>query len=67
MHRRPDTDLAPEQLTVIAGHLEATKQRIDSWLCEYLAGHGWAAEPTFYSKRSLLRDTIALRPDLATP
>ncbi|MFB7555025.1 hypothetical protein [Streptomyces brevispora] len=42
-------------------------QRIDSWLCEYLASHGWAAEHTFYSKRSFLRDAITLRPDLATP
>ncbi len=41
-------------------------KRIDSWLCEYLASHGWAAEHTFYSKRSFLRDAIALRPDLAT-
>jgi hypothetical protein len=42
-------------------------KRIDSWLCEYLASHGWAAEHTFYSKRSFLRDAVALRPDLATP
>ncbi|MFF1691333.1 MULTISPECIES: hypothetical protein [unclassified Streptomyces] len=42
-------------------------KRIDSWLCEYLGSHGWAAEHTFYSKHSLLRDAIALRPDLATP
>ncbi len=42
-------------------------KRIDSWLCEYLASHGWTAEHTFYSKRSFLRDAIALRPDLATP
>ncbi|MFG3370603.1 hypothetical protein ACIPWY_38810 [Streptomyces sp. NPDC090032] len=42
-------------------------KRIDSWLCEYLGSHGWAVEHTFYSKRSLLRDAVALRPDLATP
>lgn len=42
-------------------------KRIDSWLCEYLAHRGWATEHTFYSKRSFLRDAIALRPDLATP
>ncbi|MFD5239963.1 hypothetical protein [Streptomyces tendae] len=42
-------------------------KRINVWLCAYLASHGWAAEHTFYSKRSFLRDAIALRPDLATP
>ncbi|MFF1933859.1 hypothetical protein ACFVYB_38470, partial [Streptomyces sp. NPDC058228] len=42
-------------------------KRIDNWLCEYLASHGWATEHTFYSKRSFLRDAIALRPELAAP
>ncbi|MEU3862218.1 hypothetical protein AB0F03_33565 [Streptomyces sp. NPDC028722] len=41
-------------------------ERIDNWLCEYLAGHGWAAEHTFYSKRSFPSDAIALRPEIAT-
>ncbi|WP_395577239.1 hypothetical protein [Streptomyces sp. BK79] len=39
-------------------------ERINLWLCEYLARHGWATEHTFYSKRSFLRDAIALHPDL---
>ncbi|WP_256976697.1 hypothetical protein [Streptomyces sp. CS113] len=39
-------------------------ERIDLWLCDYLARHGWATEHTFYSKRSFLRDAIALHPDL---
>ncbi|MEU5898750.1 hypothetical protein [Streptomyces venezuelae] len=42
-------------------------QRINTWLGEYLAQHGWAAEHTFYSKRSFLRDALTRRPDLATP
>ncbi|MCA1224149.1 hypothetical protein [Streptomyces sp. 8L] len=42
-------------------------KRIDSWLCEYLTSRGWAAEQTFYSKRSFLRGAVALRPALATP
>ncbi|MFB7308354.1 hypothetical protein [Streptomyces sp. NPDC056192] len=42
-------------------------ERIDNWRCEYLAIHGWATEHTFYSKRSFLRDAVALRPELAAP
>lgn len=42
-------------------------ERVDNWLCEYLAIHGWATEHTFYSKRSFLRDAVALRPELAAP
>ena len=39
-------------------------ERIDSWLREYLSAHGWANERTFYSKRSFLRDAVALRREL---
>ncbi|MEV8424518.1 hypothetical protein [Streptomyces niveus] len=40
-------------------------ERIDGWLREYLSARGWATEHTFYSKRSFLRDAVALRRDLA--
>ncbi|WP_406296004.1 hypothetical protein [Streptomyces sp. NBC_00624] len=43
------------------------RERVDNWLCEYLAIHGWATEHTFYSKRSFLRDAVAFRPELAAP
>ncbi|WP_406502948.1 hypothetical protein [Streptomyces sp. NBC_01602] len=42
-------------------------ERVDNWPCEYLAIHGRATEHTFYSKRSFLRDAVALRPELAAP
>ncbi|WUH89814.1 hypothetical protein OG900_06555 [Streptomyces sp. NBC_00433] len=42
-------------------------ERIDNWLGRYLITRGWTTERTFYSKRSFLRDTVALRPDLAPP
>ncbi|WP_031185876.1 hypothetical protein [Streptomyces sp. NRRL F-5635] len=45
----------------------AEMKRINLWLRQYLASQGWATEHTFYSKRSFLRDAIALRPDIAEP
>jgi hypothetical protein len=45
----------------------AEMKRINLWLCQYLASQSWATEHTFYSKRSFLRDAIALRPDIAEP
>ncbi|KAB7835541.1 hypothetical protein [Streptomyces mobaraensis] len=37
-------------------------ERINDWLDGYLADRGWASGPTFYSKRSFLRDVVASRP-----
>ncbi|MFI8952669.1 hypothetical protein ACIGO6_40170 [Streptomyces sp. NPDC053750] len=56
----------PEVITATTRVL-AEMKRIDLWLCEYLARHGWATEHTFYSKRTFLREAIALRPDLVAP
>lgn len=42
-------------------------ERIDDWLHGYVSARGWATEHTFYSKRSFLRDAVALRPELAPP
>ncbi|MER6150879.1 hypothetical protein [Streptomyces hirsutus] len=42
-------------------------ERIDDWLRGYVSARGWATEHTFYSKRSFLREAVALRPELAPP
>lgn len=40
-------------------------ERISRWLGSHLAARGWATEPTYYSKRTFLRDVVAQRPDLS--
>ncbi|WP_331760282.1 hypothetical protein OG285_37090 (plasmid) [Streptomyces sp. NBC_01471] len=40
-------------------------ERIDGLLRGYLSARGWATEHTFCSKRSCLRELVAVRPELA--
>ncbi|MER6431688.1 hypothetical protein ABT272_28775 [Streptomyces sp900105245] len=39
-------------------------ERINDWLRSYLTSRRWATEHTYYSKRSFLRQVVALRPEL---
>ncbi|EGE39594.1 hypothetical protein GTY83_00910 [Streptomyces sp. SID4928] len=40
-------------------------ERISRWLGDHLAARSWATGPTYYSKRTFLRDVVAQRPDLS--
>ncbi|MET9374057.1 hypothetical protein ABZX98_07895 [Streptomyces sp. NPDC002992] len=41
-------------------------ERVNGWLRNYVATRGWAAEHTFHSKLSFLRNAVAAQPALVT-